>query len=233
MIKRNSRIQGMSTFSQVSFFDFSSTASCHGSPIIIQSTGGGCNSAIENNSNSRTCSTFSGSPEYIVYSSSCADNLFDFSEYTRNYVVKTTYSQSDKFMGVPLQGVALAADSACHSNPGGNNSTKFVKANCNGGQPILQECMDSLCKQCKTYTYTNEPCQLLSAGASVKVECIFGKITGNTGKSGNATIDIIKPLNDTSIDVTNPFSNKSYRKKIVTIYTLNLLSISIYSIMIL
>lgn len=184
-------------YTSTSFFDFSTTASCGGSPIIIQTVGTGCSSAVANNPNGFVCAAYDSATakEYTMYSNMCQQEPFNLSTYTRNYVVKSSYSQSDKCSGSPLQGVAIAADSACHANPGGMNMTSYVKANCNGGQPILQECADSSCSRCNTISYTNEPCQLTGAGASIRVECVnsAGKGGGNGGTNGkgggNATID--------------------------------------------
>ena len=130
-------------YSVTSYFDFSTTASCGGSPIIITSVGTGCNAAIQENTDALVCTASATPGEYIAYSTRCSQNAMDFSGYKRNYVVKSVYTTSDQCASQPLQAFALAADSLCHMNPSGDNSTAYLKTNCNGGQPIWSECSDS------------------------------------------------------------------------------------------
>lgn len=223
----------MDRYSLTSFYDFSTTASCGGSPIVVQAIGTGCNSAVENNSNGLVCSAYLGSEkggaEYKMFSTLCATTPFDLSTYSRNYVVKTSYATSDKCGGPILQGTALAADSICHANPYGTNETLYIKANCNGGQPILQECSDSSCNKCKTYAFTSSSCQLSGAGASVNVQCFTASTdsTRKLGGGGNATISIDGFDNPTNVtgDVTNPYNSKGSRLP----YRYNMSKLSIIS----
>ena len=159
-------------FTQVVYFDFSTTASCGGSPIIITTTGTGCNSATALNENSGKCSTYSDpAKEYTMQWSRCSNDPFSLSSYARNYVVKTYYQTSSSCGGTPLSGVAVAADSMCHANPGGTNSSIYVKVNCNGDQPVWNECTDANCRNCQQTSFTKDSCQLMGAGASEQVFC--------------------------------------------------------------
>ena len=175
-------------YSQSAYFDYTTTASCGGSPIIITSVGTGCNAAIGNNADGKVCSAFGASSEYKMFSTSCSNDALDLSSYKRNYVVKSNYVTSEKCEGEPLQSFALAADSLCHMNPSGDNSSMYLRTNCNGGQPIWSECSDSACTNCKSVTYSSSPCQLAGAGTSNKVYCyVAGSATNGTTSGGNST----------------------------------------------
>ena len=195
-------------YSQTGYFDFSTTASCGNSPIIITTVGTGCNAAVGNNADGKVCAPFVGSSnEYTKYSTICTNSSLDLSGYTRNYVIKAQFMGSDKCQGDPLQSFALAADGVCHYNPSGDNSTMYLKSNCNGGQPIWSECSDSACVNCKTTTYTSSPCQLAGAGTSNKVSCFTAPIV-NSKPNGNGT------SNSTSDSGTDPFNSSSSRNMI-------------------
>src|SRR6478609_1902602 len=200
-------------YTQTNYFDFSTTASCGGSPIIVTSVGTGCNAALENNEDGKVCTAYGSGGEYISYSTICTANAIDLSSFTRNYVVKSVYVTSDKCEGEPLQAFALAADSMCHMNPSGDNSTAYLKTNCNGGQPIWQECSDAACTNCKTVRYTNSPCQLAGAGSSNKVACYTAsKSPGDNGANngttkGNSTIQF--PVDDNGPN--DPFASTASR----------------------
>jgi hypothetical protein len=177
----------MSVYTVTSYYDFSTTASCGGSPIIVTSVGTGCNSAIELNANGITCAEYGISDEYKMYSNRCSMNALDLGNYTRNYVIKSLHVNSEQCQGAPLQTFALAADNMCHQNPAEKNGTSYMKTNCNGDQPIWEECSDSNCTKCNTVKYTNSQCQLASAGTSNKIECFIAtkSPTGNNGNRGN------------------------------------------------
>jgi len=208
----------MSLYTQTSYFDFSATASCGGSPIIVSSVGTGCNAAFELNSNGATCSSYDTSSEYKLYSNRCSMNALDLGNYTRNYVVKTIYTTSEKCEGNPLQAFALAADSTCHQNPSGDNSTAYIRTNCNGGQPIWEECSDATCTKCTTTRFTDTPCQLAGAGTSNKVECYTSP--SKTPKNGNNGTDT-EPL------FPDPFANSVGKLNAKTINVLYVALISI------
>lgn len=174
-------------YSQTNYFDFSTTSSCGGSPIIVTSVGTGCNAALENNEGGKVCSSYGSPGEYTMYSTICTEDPIDLSSFTRNYVVKSVYVTSDKCEGDPLQAFALAADNLCHMNPSGDQNSTYLKTNCNGGQPIWQECSDSSCTNCKTVRYTSSPCQLAGAGTSNKVACFTATKLPTDGNGKNNT----------------------------------------------
>jgi hypothetical protein len=187
------------SYSVTQYFDFSTTASCTGSPILITSVGTGCNTPKYDDI---ICSSASFG-EYIAYSTHCSKEFMKLSAFKRNYVVKSVYTSSEQCEGQPLQATALAADDLCHLNPYGENGTAYVKTNCNGGQPIWSECSDSSCTNCDTIYYTDVPCQLAGAGTSNKVECVNAQSnnSGNNNAAGNNDDD------DSSMDDDyDPFS---------------------------
>jgi len=199
-------------YGQSNFYDASSTISCAGSPIILSSIANYCNFAVQENTNSLTCAPYSGPfGEYKMQQTMCtANGAIDFSGFKRNYVTLTTFASSSSCGGQPLMTVAVAADAMCHMNPlaGGGTITDdtgdfstYLSVNCNGGQPIWKSCSDVQCTKCTTRNYSNTPCQLTSAGASVKVECVLTATETAKGNSsslpsssrGNATLDTTVP----------------------------------------
>jgi hypothetical protein len=197
----------MTLYTQTRYFDFSSTASCSGSPIVITSVGTGCNSAVSENLYGRYCASYGVAGEYQRYSTVCSSNALDLGNYTRNYVVKSVFVSSEICQGTPLQAYALVADGVCHQDPAHNGSA-YLRTNCNGNQPIWEECFDSKCTQCKTIQYTNSPCQLAGAGTSNKVECYTANrspvsVPGSPTSDGNTSA---------GGDVTDPFATSSTRR---------------------
>ncbi len=170
------------TYGQTAYYDDTATISCAGSPIVIQSIGNGCNSAVQANTNSETCSPYVGNlVEYSMMKVSCSRDPLVLTGSKRNYVTYTTYASSASCDGPPLTVLAVASDSLCHLNPvnGGGTITadtgdfsSYIQVNCNGNQPIWRSCSDDKCTKCQEKAYSNVPCQLTSAGASVKVECV-------------------------------------------------------------
>ena len=198
---------------QTAYYDFSTTASCGGSPIVL-STAIGCTT-------SNICESFANSIEYTMTSRICSENPFTFDSTTRNYVVKEVFASSSKCEGNPIQGFAVAADSTCHQNPsfGGNDDVRFLRANCNGNQPIWEECHDSRCTNCTIIRYTNNPCKLTGASASTKISCFVNP--ANTGNpilekdKKNNTIISDDPFND-----EKKFSNGNNSFKSYSIYVI-------------
>ena len=214
-------------YSQTAYFDFSTTASCGGSPIILTSIGTGCNAAVSLSSDSSTCTPFgkTGS-EYTMYSQKCnIDQPFTLSGFTRNYVVKSVFASSDNCEKDTLQAFAVAADSTCHTNPQPFGNFTYIKANCNGDQPIWQDCKDSNCQNCDTINYTNQPCQVTGAGASVKVECV--KSTTSVSPTGPGGRNRTSDLPDDTFN--KPSSATSLKFKFV--YKFALLSILVVGIL--
>jgi hypothetical protein len=176
-------------YTLTAFFDFTTTASCGGSPIIVTSVGNGCNTALSDNVGETTCSAYNENTQYIMQETSCSTTSMDLSNYTRNYVVKSIFVQSDQCQGDPLQSFALAADSMCHYNPSGTNGSNYFKTNCNGNQPIWSDCTDSNCVNCNTVTYSSSPCQLVAASSSNMVSCFTAtKLPTTSSSAPNATI---------------------------------------------
>jgi len=209
----------MSQFSLTNYFDFSTTASCGNSPIIITSVGTGCSAAVQGNVGGLVCNAY-GKGEYKMYSTVCSATAMDLSAYKRNYVVKSVYHTSSTCEGEPLQAFALAADSMCHMNPSGDNATAYLKTNCNGGQPIWQECSDASCTVCKTSTFSEKSCSLTGAGSSNKVFCVLAATSTATGTSTptgtsapTGTSTGIKNTTDIfGEEPSDPFSNSAMRR---------------------
>jgi len=195
-------------YTQTAYFDWTTSASCAGSPIILTSVGTGCNSAVQNNVGGSLCTAYNSASEYTMYATTCRQDAMNLTMYARNYVVKSYYVTSETCQGQPLQVFALAADDMCHMNPTGDNNTiSYIKTNCNGGQPIWQECSDSKCKNCKSTSYGNAPCQLAGAGTSNNIVCHLANLSNAAG--GTTNIAPSNGGNSTGVvgDPTNPFGN--------------------------
>jgi hypothetical protein len=174
---------------QVAHYDFTSTSTCTGSPIIVSHVRGGAkcettNFEIQDGNASRTCVKSPWS-DYAWQETSCSQGQsISFERWKRHYVVKELYMESGTCSGEVAQAYAVAADNMCHplpSNNGNGGGMSWVMVNCNNGNPTWKTCIDSGCSSnCTTEQYGGQPCKLKAASASDKVRCVLATSVSET-----------------------------------------------------
>lgn len=167
---------------QTAFYDYTSTNTCTGSPILVSYVRDTCigrQFEITNNSTgggTMTCQ--SALTDYSWEQTSCNPNSnnIDISNWSRNYVVKELFTYSSTCEDNVAQAFAVAADDICHPMTMEMASTQhtqaYVKVNCNANSPIWNTCWDNKCLNCTVETFGGSPCKLMGAAASNKIRCI-------------------------------------------------------------
>ncbi|KAJ3082510.1 hypothetical protein HK102_001624 [Quaeritorhiza haematococci] len=114
---------------------------------------------------------------------------------SRDYVVKTEWTNSETCEGAPASVVAVVAEDVCYADMDADVPGKigrYVKASCNGGDPVWHDCDEKTCglQKCVEFARTGARCQKIGAFASRLLQCVKSGVQGNdTSRVDNTLID--------------------------------------------
>lgn len=186
---------------QLAYYDQTSSSGCIGSPIVVSYSTTPCE---ESRCEIATVGYRWKQTVCSLPSINTPDSFSDVMPITwsRHYVVKETFTGTSYCeKGTLLQAHAVAADDMCHplttdTNHGHERRERnWVKANCNGNDPIWSSCYDDQCKDCIEESSQYQTCRILGSASSSKMRCIRPNIT-TVQTTRKPTATVTTDLND-------------------------------------